>query len=291
MNPIPQVEFRNRPSELQGIEVLDLHQLFERNMPTDHDPYQHHRPNFFIVLLITDGQVLHTVDFKQHQLRAGDCLVISKGQSHAFDPSSSYHGIMTIFTESYLLKYCPPSAIDRITILYNYFLSPARYKVPDLVDKFSSEFVNEYKVQDLAVRNHILGGLLTMFLIKLQASSTIEPPTANGQYLKHFMAFKRLLERHYTATRDAKAFAEMLGLSYRLLNKVCKEVQQKTAKAFIDDFVTLEIKRQLVSTSLSTKQITYACGFDEPANFVKFFKKHTGLTPTAFRASLQPVQL
>jgi AraC-like DNA-binding protein len=71
------------------------------------------------------------------------------------------------------------------------------------------------------------------------------------------------------------------------LNTVSKTVVHQTAKAFIDSFVILEAKRLLVATTLSVKEISYECGFDEPTNFLKYFKKHTNLTPTQFRKTLQ----
>ncbi len=42
----------------------------------------------------------------------------------------------------------------------------------------------------------------------------------------------------------------------------------------------------LVSTSLSVKEIAFALGFGEPTNFLKYFKKHTSLTPVEFRTTL-----
>ncbi|MEM1119123.1 MAG: helix-turn-helix domain-containing protein, partial [Bacteroidota bacterium] len=70
------------------------------------------------------------------------------------------------------------------------------------------------------------------------------------------------------------------------LNEVVKKLTGKTVKAFIDDFVTVEIKRYLISTSLSVNEICYRTGFKEPANLVKFFKRKTATTPQRFRQQL-----
>ncbi|MNL40944.1 DNA-binding transcriptional regulator AraC [compost metagenome] len=51
----------------------------------------------------------------------------------------------------------------------------------------------------------------------------------------------------------------------------------------IDQRVMLEAKRLLVHTHESIKEIGFALGFEEPTNFVKYFRKHSGLTPVAFR--------
>ena len=42
----------------------------------------------------------------------------------------------------------------------------------------------------------------------------------------------------------------------------------------------------LTDTDLLIKEIAYACGFENEYYFSNFFKKHTTLSPSAFRASL-----
>jgi AraC-like DNA-binding protein len=87
-------------------------------------------------------------------------------------------------------------------------------------------------------------------------------------------------------SRDAKFYAALLNISYRHLNNLCKEFTQKTAKSVIDGFVILEAKRKLFQPDLPIKEISYSMGFDEPTNFVKYFKSHTGVSPKTFRSQL-----
>ena len=78
----------------------------------------------------------------------------------------------------------------------------------------------------------------------------------------------------------------MMQLTYTHLNRIVKAVTGNTAKAFIDSFVILEAKRHLAVSDISVKELTYVMGFDEPTNFVKYFKKHTGLSPVKFKKTL-----
>ena len=57
----------------------------------------------------------------------------------------------------------------------------------------------------------------------------------------------------------------------------------KTPKQIIDERIVLESKRLLVHSSMAIKEVAYELGYDEPTNFVKYFRKHTALTPSEFR--------
>ncbi|WP_344714552.1 helix-turn-helix domain-containing protein [Winogradskyella damuponensis] len=92
-----------------------------------------------------------------------------------------------------------------------------------------------------------------------------------------------MLEIDYPKTRSSRDYASNLFISYKFLNDIVKTLTGKTVKAFIDDFVIIEIKRYLVTTSLSVKEISYKTGFEEPANMVRFFRKNTTFTPLKFR--------
>jgi len=44
-----------------------------------------------------------------------------------------------------------------------------------------------------------------------------------------------------------------------------------------------EAQRDLIYTHLPIKQLAANLGFDDDAYFSRFFRKHTGITPTDFR--------
>ncbi|SLM29662.1 Transcriptional regulator, AraC family (fragment) [Desulfamplus magnetovallimortis] len=71
------------------------------------------------------------------------------------------------------------------------------------------------------------------------------------------------------------------------MNKIAKAITGNTVKSFIDNFVILEIKRQLAVSDISIKELTYLMGFEEPTNFVKYFKKHTSQSPAQFKKILK----
>ena len=96
---------------------------------------------------------------------------------------------------------------------------------------------------------------------------------------------RRLLIENLTESRsDQAAIARELNVSVRQLQR---ELQERglTFKMLVE-----EVRHELAISYLTEKQksigeITYLLGYTEPANFGHSFKKWTGKTPAAFRAS------
>ncbi|WP_432713706.1 helix-turn-helix domain-containing protein [Pedobacter sp.] len=56
-----------------------------------------------------------------------------------------------------------------------------------------------------------------------------------------------------------------------------------SAGQLIRDRVILEAKRLLINMKLSIADISIQLDFNDQSYFIKFFKKHTGTTPSIFR--------
>jgi len=218
-------------------------------------------------------------------LQAGDVMVIAKGQIHAFDERLSYKGYMILFTEAFMQKYMAQSSILKINHLYNYFLRQEMLHNPASNERVFGMIKEELRHVSPS-SPAIVGALLSIYLLKLNEENLSSAFSFVNKKLDSFYQFKRLLEENYTTMRDAKAYASRMSISYKQLNEMCKAIIKTTAKVFIDNYVILEAKRKLVTTSLSVKEISFALGFDEPTNFVKYFKKQTKLTPAEFRNTL-----
>jgi AraC-like DNA-binding protein len=288
MKNIPEISFwKDTVLQIKGFQFFKLEELITDELkPTDHSPYQPHRLNFYAILIITQGEVNHIVDFKVHTLRKDDVMVISKGQTHAFDESSAYKGYLVVFSEAFMHKYMAQSTIAQINRLYNYFINQEKINNPDRNQTLLPVLKNELKNNSSSLPN-IIGSLLSIYLLKLNEENIrLTTISVDNKYLDYFNHFKLQVELNFSKTRDAKVYASDISISYKHLNEVCKEVVKITVKSFIDSYVILEAKRMLVSTSLSVKEVAFSLGFDEPTNFLKYFKKHTSLTPVEFRSIL-----
>lgn len=286
---IPKIKFTySKDSDTKGFNFFSLDiDTSENTLNFKPIINTYHQIDFFAIIILTEGEVKHTVDFKTIPLKAGDCLIITKGQVHAFDTRSKYKGYLLLFSEEFLHKHVTQSALGKIPFLYNYNQNQLVYNNPTnnktLIGLLQSGLSNNSKVKANQV-----GALLTYYLLDLVDDESPDIITQN-HYQEHFIQFKQLVEQGYQSTRNAKDYAVLLKISYKHLNEVCKHMANKTAKALIDEYVILQAKRLLVTSPNSVKEISYNLGFGEPTNFRKFFHKHTGFSPNEFLKKMQLV--
>jgi AraC-like DNA-binding protein len=93
------------------------------------------------------------------------------------------------------------------------------------------------------------------------------------------------LVKEHIASREVSYFAEMLCITPKYLSIVTKETTGSSAKDLIDKFAITELKLRLKSTSTPLKGIAEQLNYPCEAFLCKYFKKHTGITPSRYRNS------
>ncbi len=104
--------------------------------------------------------------------------------------------------------------------------------------------------------------------------------------------FADLLERQFPLEtpqqqlrlRTAADYAGQLAVHVNHLNRVLKDTTGHTTTALLGSRVTQEAKMLLKQTNWTVSEIADSLGFADAAHFCNFFKRQTGLVPSAFRA-------
>ena len=102
----------------------------------------------------------------------------------------------------------------------------------------------------------------------------------NEEYINQFMG---VLTRHYMQQRSVVFYAEQLNLTPKYLTTIIRKTSGRTAVQRIDDYVVLEAKNLLKYSTMSIQEIAYYLNFSNQALSGKYFKSHTGRTPSAYR--------
>ena len=215
------------------------------------------------------------------------CFYLSKGQVNAFKFKDDVKGYVILFTEEYFKKQLNNIPKDSVIRLFTSHLFSPKIQIPNNSDSIlyiKLLFDEFHKVAGKFNKKKIIDSLFTIVFSKIE-----ELKKDQTLYLKEsekltlFINFQSLLKKHFKESRNADYYAKKLNITYKHLNVICKETIDSTAKQYIDEFVILEAKRILINSNIKSTRLAYDLGFNEPPNFIKYFKKHTGFTPNSFK--------
>lgn len=115
--------------------------------------------------------------------------------------------------------------------------------------------------------------------IEKQGSATV--PGHRGNELKN--RFLALVVSSSREQRQVAYYADKLCVTPRHLTMTLQRILGRSAKEWIDDYVTLEIKILLRSSSLSIQEIADQMNFPDQSYLGRFFKHQTGMSPSQYR--------
>ncbi len=100
---------------------------------------------------------------------------------------------------------------------------------------------------------------------------------------KIFTDFIELLERNFVTERRVGWYSQQLCISPKYLSETIKAVSHYTPNEWIDNYVTMELRMRLSNTTKSIKEIAHDMNFSNQSFLGKYFKEHTGESPSKFR--------
>lgn len=288
---IKHIKFDNKTNPKSYFEVVQIEELLNRRL--DHDIYKNHIVEFFIIFFVVDGEGYHTIDFTDYKYQKGTVLLVRKDQLHKFFRSPNVKGYLLIFTEEFILGHLNKLEALKSLQLFNELLSFPKIELASNEDEFSSfaTLVKHIELESKLKDEYSLGitrSVLHIIITKLfRIKSTDGQLYSKKKYLSEFLVFQSMVEKNCFNNKKVTAYAKKMGLSSKTLNNIVQTVVNKTTKTFIDEIAIMQIKRLLISTNQSIKEIAYTAGFSDPTNFFKYFKKYVGCSPEVFRKAHQ----
>lgn len=127
---------------------------------------------------------------------------------------------------------------------------------------------------------YVLGSAWKQNMQELKASGKIPLP---GRSKLIFDRFLSLVTEYHDTERNMSFYADRLCLTPKYLSKLIRQASGRSAPEWIDSFVILEAKNMLRYSDVPIKEIVYKLHFPNQSVFYKFFKSHTGMTPSEYR--------
>lgn len=158
-----------------------------------------------------------------------------------------------------------------------------------LLDKLQRELAFEDNYSQAVARTYLQLILAISSKAKIASEKAANVPEMVA--LPSILSFKTLLEKHFKEERSPAFYAEQLGMTPNAFSKKCKTQFHKSPSFLIQERVVLEAKKLIHLSLKSMKEIAAELNFDDEHYFSRYFKKHTGISPTAFRESVGIAQI
>lgn len=289
MSDLPNVDFRQNKDVPPGLDLLTYSSLRQRERTgRDHDAHSPHKIRFNALVLYTGGAGHHVVDFTAYPVRRGSLLLIREGQVNQLPVLDKVEGKLILFTREFIEHNLLLKDSILLDLLHGYQGGPFIAELPEkeilFFDDHFQYMVEEFHSMDADTDGDILHAYLQILLIRTsRLGKTGGSPESPKRWFKSMVQLGELLDKEGANRRNADWYAQQLGLTYKSLNLICRGLTGNTVKSFISKNVILQIKRDLVTGDDPVKELSWRFHFDEPTNFVKFFRRHTGSTPDGFR--------
>jgi AraC family transcriptional regulator, transcriptional activator of pobA len=268
---------------MQGL-LIDRFSLYlERHYSQLRKPHRH---SFYHMVLFTEGDGTHAIDFQIFRVHPGQIYFMKPGQVHSWDFKGKMDGYIIHFEES---LFNPFTLEDSVSKKFNFFNGHAKDGVKNLpvevyqeVCRLFESILKEYNhPQKLGLE--LIRLQLWAIFIHVSRISNDEESTTPNQKKVILNNFEMLIEKHFNELRLPKQYAALLFITANHLNALCKEMLGKTAGDLIRERIILEAKRLLTNADMTVTQIAYELNYKDNSYFNRFFKKETGLTPDDFR--------
>ncbi len=224
---VPSIEFNTDVALSKNFDIVELETLFDRAPSLEFDLFSPYRAQFHHLIFISKGSCSHFIDFVHHRCAEGNVILLTKNQIHAFDKVNRPAGTMLLFTSDFLDSISANVRLPANVLNFNsYEKSPVYAPSPQLTS-YCELVINELRqIESGAVLNELsLRLLFATLLIKLSTGNGMPgDASTNDVDRKHVNRFMALIEQDYSTAKDASVYAEFMGITYKTLNRICRQI-------------------------------------------------------------------
>ncbi|TGD81645.1 AraC family transcriptional regulator [Hymenobacter wooponensis] len=246
-----------------------------------HRPY---RGDYYKISLCLRGTADLKVNLQPYTVTPG-CLVLATPDviKEWGRVSEDYETLSIFFTKDFI------TANNAATGKLHFFVAPPVHVLPLAADEAASiaasfRFLQQKYNTPNAQRDNIVKSILHSLLYEIGA---LYGQPATGQSISRSQqlvaGFRQLVQAHCAEERSVQFYADALCITPKYLTELVKEVTGRTASEWIAEAVVLEAKALLQDPALTVHQVAAGLQFVDQFAFSRFFKRGTGLSPTAYR--------
>jgi AraC family transcriptional regulator, transcriptional activator of pobA len=283
-NLVPDAQFEKEVEQEIEFQLTTIQKLCKRNL--DHSLEKPHKLGFNVIIIISKGKGVHTVDFISHSYEKGTVFFIKKDQIHSFKLDPSADGYLLAFTDNFLNRLIVNKNLNILHEIFDYIYYPVKMQLLndsyDDIIRLLRVLEKEFSIKIDEFKELILKPLLQAMIIKLSRDRLSQKIPLESKDKSLYLNFKQLSLNH-NYSLHVNDYAKMLNISTKTLTNMINKYLGKSTKKYLDEHLILQIKRLLLDENLTIENISDKLCFDEPTNMIKFFKRYENLTPSEFK--------
>lgn len=249
-----------------------------------------HKVDKVTQVVIASGEISCIVDFYSYTLKAPSMAIFFPGQViESIEASDDFQGFGMVTSEAFTDSLnLPVSFQERLSYKSNHFYS--------LNQEGLEAFSNCYKMvesimkqEEHPYREEIIRHLFSAYYYGLgyyvhNAQQQKSAMTGQQEICEKFIS---LVAEHFKEHREIGFYADRLCITNKYLSALLKQETGMTALEWIEKYVVLYAKSCLSSTSMTVQEISNELDFPSQSVFGKYFKRVEGMSPKAYRQSLE----
>ena len=135
-----------------------------------------------------------------------------------------------------------------------------------------------------------IGGLVSSvfyqfagFLADSKRRQDLETPIKSTRQRQMLEQFIKLAINNHAHEHQVGFYADKMCVTPKYLSKIVKEASGRSVPDWLAELLILDAKNMLRHTDMTIKEISARLNFPSQSFFFRFFKAHTGQTPTQYR--------
>ncbi len=255
-----------------------------------------HKHTFFEITYVKSGHIMHSInDEPKVPMYPGDYIFVDIGSCHQIDICDG-EIINLGFSSTSVTKHLPVCTSLLQLLLYPAFAIIGMAANPFPVDQILHDDGYVLSVLDLIndnYTNYSESNSLPMYVIKYQLISLIlyiahkhclfdTEPSINHIVQKML----EIISHHYNESNTLEIAARELSYTPSYLSQEFKKALGINYKEYLQQFRLDKAMYMLKTSDMKIIDISATVGYADHKFFAKIFKKHTGMTPSEYRASI-----
>lgn len=272
--------------------VNDFHLFKSSDLTREKEPLVPVRIDHFIIILTLGGTAHVRLNLVDYHTEKNGLLIISPNTIHEFVDQSDN----TFIAMGFIPGFFSQTGVNRKHAdAFTFFSSQSDpyYLLADHEAAALSQIMLLLHEKDRydsvhPFRDELISHAFNLFMYELAGISRKYRSETDFKITRKeniLMSFLKVLPLHFKEERSVQFYAGLLFLTPKHLTKTVKELTNKTCGELIDEMVIMEAKILLNDPSLSIANVADHLHFSDQFFFSKFFKKHTGFTPSEYRTT------